>query len=185
MLPLMACTTCVAFNTPHARPLVRPLAREPVMTAPPVDIPWGIVAVAGVACGSVAIGLGSGTSWDANVDGTGISGPLQDRIRSRASTAAPTYRQVDAVEPSALTEEAEEETRQRKERERRMARAMLREVQEDYEEALEAALMNDDYEAADEYKALLREIAMPLPPTVVQTSDKPDFKKWLDPDTLR
>jgi hypothetical protein len=68
-----------------------------------------------------------------------------------------------------------------------MAESMLEEVRVDYEEALQSARLNDDADAIAEYSALLLQLK-PLPVrdvAVDDDSDRADFKKWLDPNSLR
>ena len=65
-----------------------------------------------------------------------------------------------------------------------MSRAMLDEVSERLEDGLQEALLNEDAEIAAEYQEELSRLR-PLPGNVARVSEEPDYKRWMDPNSLR
>ena len=111
------------------------------------------------------------------------SNELQDRIQQAVSTTAPAFREVQSEERE-LSPEEEAARRTRRERELAAARAMIGEVRERLEGGLDEALANEDTEIAAEYQYELQRLK-PLPGNVARVSDEPDYKRWIDPDSLR
>ena len=61
---------------------------------------------------------------------------------------------------------------------------MLSDARVTVEEALEEAIATGDAEGEEEYRTLLAKLA-PLPEGVTPTNEQPDFKRWIDPNSLR
>ena len=104
---------------------------------------------------------------------------LQDRIQTARTTAAQTYREIERSE-EALPEEA----RARRERVRARAQEMLDGARQAVQEGLDEALATEDYDAAEEFVQMLEKLR-PLPTGIVPTSEEADYKRWIDPKSLK
>ena len=115
---------------------------------------------------------------DADSDSARIAG-LEDRIRQARASQAQTYREVGA----GGTEDTSDEAQLRRQRVLARAQGMLDGAREAVQEGLDEALLNQDYDTAEEYLQMLEKMR-PLPTGIVPTSDGADFKRWLDDKSL-
>ena len=103
---------------------------------------------------------------------------LQDRIQNARASNALTFREV---EPGASNSD---DAQVRRQRVIERAQGMLDGAREAVQEGLEDAIRNEDYDAIEEYLEVLEKLK-PLPTGIVPTNDEPDYKRYLDPKSLK
>ena len=172
LLASLLLTPPLPLRTAAMRPVIR-------ITTPMMDVDFGSPAVV-AALGAAAAGAFAASQFADNGESTEEI-TIQDRIREARSTSALSYREVEATPLDPATA-AERDERRRKVRER--AQSMLSDARVTVEEALEEAIATGDAEGEEEYRTLLAKLA-PLPEGVTPTNEQPDFKRWIDPNSLR
>ena len=139
--------------------------------------------LAGAAAGAL-LGIGLTRPWEdatgAEADESAARGLLEDRINAARSSTALTYRESDEPRMPNMSGEALE----RRANVLSRAQGMLDGARQTVQEALDEAVFNKDYEAAEEYVELLEKMR-PLPQGIVPTSVEADYKRWVDPEALK
>ncbi|KAL1511040.1 hypothetical protein AB1Y20_005865 [Prymnesium parvum] len=173
--PLLSSSAIGAAGVPcrHSRPPTAPVAM--LLPADAVGMSAAVAALA------LLFRRGSAPVTDENEQ-------IRRRIELARSSRAPAYRSVaPATEPTPdrrLTPEEEVERAERRQRAQELTRRMLDDVRERLEAGLEEALLNEDDETASEYKEELQRL-QPLPEDVSLLNEEADFKRWIDPSSLR
>ena len=109
---------------------------------------------------------------------------IQDRIRQASATGATAYREIQSPPAEALSPEAEAERQERRRAVEARAYAMIDTMRSDAQSGLDEAMRDNDEETAAEYQELLDQLS-PLPPGIVPTSKPADYKRWIDPNSLK
>ena len=173
LLASLLLTPPLPLRTAAMRPVIR-------ITTPMMDVDFGSPAVVAALSAAAAAGAFAASQFADNGESTEEI-TIQDRIREARSTSALSYREVEATPLDPATA-AERDERRRKVRER--AQSMLSDARVTVEEALEEAIATGDAEGEEEYRTLLAKLAPP-PEGVTPTNEQPDFKRWIDPNSLR
>ena len=182
---MLTTTTCCALASsflatrPNAVTLMRPRVADVVMLDVPMTVALGTAAV-GVAALGFGLSSQDNDSDSGETDSATRIAELQNRIRDARTSTAVTYRErpdVDNPEPAP-------EAQLRRERVLLRAQSMLDEARQAVQEGLDEAILNEDYDTAEDCLIMLEKMK-PLPTGIDLTTESADYKRWLDSSPRR